>query len=208
MNPGLGQNAGIPPKTTAMKPDDEALTTQQSLAIITEMINLTKGNIRNNSVYFLLWGSVIALANLGMFALLMAHYPRPYVVWIIVIPAWLITLYLGYRQSKRQRMATHLDRINMWMWLCFGVVIFTLVAFGKAVNYQLNPIILVISALPTLLSGVIIKFRPLVVGGVCFWICGALSFVLGSPWQPLLGALAVTVGYIIPGILLRIKKEA
>ncbi|HEY5746293.1 MAG TPA: hypothetical protein VIU12_09475 [Chryseolinea sp.] len=189
-----------------MKPDNEALTTQKSLAIITEMISLTKGNIRNNSVYFLLWGSVIALANLGMFALLMARYSRPYIVWVIIIPAWLISLYIGYRQSKKQRMATHLDRINMWMWLCFGVVIFTLVGFGRAVNYQLNPIILVISALPTLLSGVMIKFRPLIVGGICFWICGALSFVLGNPWQPLLGALAVTVGYIIPGIMLRIKE--
>lgn len=190
-----------------MKQDDEALTTQQSLAIITEMISLTKGNVRNNSVYFLLWGCVIALANLGMFALLLAHYSRPYVVWSIAIPAWLVTIYVAYRQGRKQRMATHLDRIHLWMWLCFGVVIFTLVGFGKFLNYQLNPVILLISALPTLLSGVMIKFKPLMVGGIFFWVCGLLSFMVGSPWQFLVGAVAVTVGYIIPGILLR-KKEA
>lgn len=104
-------------------------------------------------------------------------------------------------------MATHLDRIHLWMWLCFGVVIFTLVGFGKFLNYQLNPVILLISALPTLLSGVMIKFKPLMVGGIFFWVCGLLSFMVGSPWQFLVGAVAVTVGYIIPGILLR-KKEA
>lgn len=100
-------------KTTAMKPDDEALTPQQSLAIITGMISLYKGNVRNNSVYFLLWGCVIALANLGMFALLLPHYSRPYVIWSIVIPAWLVTIYGAYRQERKQRMSTHLNRIHM-----------------------------------------------------------------------------------------------
>jgi hypothetical protein len=190
-----------------MKPDDETLTAQQSLAIITEMISHAKSNFRSNSIYFLLWGCVIALANLGMFALILAHYSRPYVVWSIAIPAWLITIYMAYRQGKKQRMTTHLDRIQMWMWFCFGVVIFTLVGFGKSLNYQLNPVILLISALPTLLSGLMIKFRPLILGGIFFWVCGLLAFVLGGPWQFLVGAVAVTVGYIIPGILLR-KKEA
>jgi len=191
-----------------MKPDDDALTAQQSLSIITEMISLAKGNLRHNSIYFVLWGCVIATANLGVFTLLMMQYPRPYAVWSIVIPTWLVTLYIGYRQGRRQRMATHLDRINMWMWLCFGVVDFTLAGFGRYFNYQVLPIILLVSALPTLLSGVMIRFRPLIIGGISLWLCGAIAFIVGNPWQFLVGAVAVTVGYTIPGILLRSKKEA
>ena len=52
-----------------------------------------------------------------------------------------------------------------------------------------------------------IKFKPLIIGGIFFWVCGLLSFALGNPWQFLVGAVAVTVGYTIPGILLRSKKE-
>ncbi|MBL0744105.1 hypothetical protein [Chryseolinea lacunae] len=190
-----------------MKHEEETLTTQQSLAIITEMILNTKGNLKSNSIYFLLWGVVIALANLGMFALIMVDYPYPYIAWTAAFPAWLASFYIGYRQSKRERVMTHLDRVSIWMWVTFGVITFTLMAFGKLINYQLNPVILLVSAIPTLLSGIIIRFRPLIVGGILFWVAGIACFAVGGPWQFLIGAAAVTAGFIVPGVLLRSKKE-
>lgn len=190
-----------------MKTEDEALTTQQSLEIITEMISKAQGNVKENGIYFLLWGSVVAIANLGMFTLIQLHYRHPYIVWLIVLPAWIITIYIGYRKRKQSRVASHLDRISTWLWFSFGIAIFTLIAFGGKINYQLNPVILLISAVPTIVSGVIIKFRPLIIGGISFWVFGILCFLAGDPWQFLLGALAVILGYLVPGFMLRYKKE-
>jgi hypothetical protein len=95
-----------------MKTDDESLTTQQSLNIITEMINNAKGNVKENSIYFLLWGAVIAIANIGMFTLIKVNYPHPYIVWLMAIPAWIVTMITGYQQGKRARVTSHLDRIS------------------------------------------------------------------------------------------------
>ena len=186
---------------------DETLTTQESLSIITEMINNAKGNVKENSIYFLLWGSVIALANLGMFTLIQMNYRHPYLVWLIALPAWVITMYTAYKQGKKNRNTSHLDRISAWLWFSLGIIIFTLVGFGKMINFQLNPVILLVSAMPTLVSGIIIKFRPLVIGGVSFWILGMICFLVGNPWQYLVGAVAVTIGYLIPGMMLRNKKD-
>lgn len=191
-----------------MKTEDETLSTQESLAIITEMIKQAKGNAMGNSVYFLLWGTVVAIANLGMFTLIQLNYRHPYIVWLIALPAWFITIYIAYRHSKKAGVTSHLDRITVWLWFSFGIVIFTLIGFGKMINFQLNPVILLFSALPTLVSGIIIKFRPLIIGGISFWIFGILCFLVGTPWQYLLGAIAVTTGYLIPGFILRNKKES
>jgi hypothetical protein len=189
-----------------MKPDDEALTTQESLNIITEMIKNAKGNVKENSFYFLLWGTVVAVAEIGMFSLIQIGYEHPYIVWLLAIPTWIFTLVTGYRQGKRSRVTSHLDRISAWLWFIFGIVIFTLVAFGRTINWQLTPIIMLMSAIPTVVSGVIIKFRPLILGGISFWVFGILCFLVTGPWQFLLGAVAVTMGYLIPGFMLRYKN--
>jgi hypothetical protein len=104
-------------------------------------------------------------------------------------------------------MSTHLDRINGFLWYSYGIVVLAIVMFGFKINYQLNPIILLISAVPAFVSGVVIRFRPLMVGGFLFWVFGVVCFLSHGPWQYLIGALAVTTGHLVPGLLLRNKTD-
>jgi hypothetical protein len=53
----------------------------------------------------------------------------------------------------------------------------------------------------------VIKFKPLIFGGVAFWVFGVICFLVSGPWQFLVGAVAVFTGYLIPGMMLRNKKE-
>jgi hypothetical protein len=186
--------------------EENPLTAQESLDIITSMIREAKGNMKRNGFYFLLWGWVIIVANLGMYTLQKIGYEHYYVVWAITVPAWIISLVRGYRQGRAERITTHLDTVSMWLWLTFGVTIFTLVAFGSKINYELNPVILTISAIPTFLSGVVIRFKPLVFGGVSFWVFGIICFLTPQETQPLIGAVAILCGYIVPGYLLKTKE--
>jgi hypothetical protein len=186
--------------------EESPLTAHESLDIITKMILEAKGNMSRNGFYFLLWGSVIILANLGMYTLQKIGYQHYYVTWAITIPAWIISMVRGFRQSKVQHKSTHLDTVSMWLWVTFGITIFTLVAFGSKINYQLNPVILTISAIPTFLSGIVIRFKPLIFGGISFWIFGIISFLTPAETQPLVGAVAVLCGYIVPGLLLQTKE--
>jgi hypothetical protein len=190
-----------------METENQILTTEQSLDIITKMIHQAQGNVKRSSIYLLLWGFVTAAANLGMFTLMQLKYPHPYLVWLAGIPAWLATIYISYKHRKNARTRSHLDKINAFLWFSYGITIFIIVVFGNKINYQLNPIILIISALPALVSGTIIKFRPLIVGGILFWVLGILCFLIEGPWQYLIGAVAVTTGYLVPGFKLRNKSD-
>ena len=190
-----------------MKTESENLSAQQSLDIITSMIQEAKGKAQRNGFYFLFWGWVVVLANLGMYTLTQMDYRHPYIVWVITIPAWIFSLYRGYRQGKSESVTTHFDTVSIWLWVCFGIVIFTLVGFGYKINFQLNPIIILISAIPTFVSGVLIKFKPLMLGGIALWIFGIIIFLTPRETQPLIGAAAVICGYLVPGYLLSAKKE-
>lgn len=190
-----------------MKNQEDNLSPKESLDIITRMILEAKGKVQQNSVYFLLWGWVVMLGNIGMFMLQQLEYSRPYIVWLITIPAWIYTLYRAYRQRKIGSASSHFDKISGALWVCFGIIIFTLIAFGFKINYQLNPLILLFSAVPTFTSGVILRFRPLMMGGILFWLCSIVSFLVTREYQPLVGAAAIAFGYLIPGYLLHYKKD-
>lgn len=190
-------------KTTA----SENLSPEQSLDLITSMIHQAKGNVRLKAFYFLLWGWVVILADLGMFTLAQLEYSRPYIVWVITIPAWILSIYKGYRYDRVDPSPTHLDRISAWLWTSFGIVIFTLVAFGYKINFQLNPVILLVCAVPTFVSGVIIKFKPLIVGGIVFWLFGIACFFIPMPYQFVAAALCIAIGYLVPGYMLK-KQES
>ena len=190
-----------------MKTTAENLSPEQSLGIIAGMISQAKGNVRLKSYYFLLWGWVVMLADLGMFILIQLDYRYPFIVWLITIPAWILSAYKGYRQGRVNPSPTHLDRISAWMWSCFGIVVFTLVMFGYKINFQLNPVILLFCAIPTFVSGIIIKFKPLIIGGILFWVFGTICFLIPMPYQFLAAATAIACGYLVPGYILKNKQE-
>ena len=185
----------------------ENLTAQESLDIITSMVREAKGKIQRNNFFFLLWGWVVMLANIGMFTLTKLDYAYPYIVWAITLPVWIFSMVAAFRRGRKNHSITHFDRISGTLWLCFGVIVFTLTGFGFKLNYQINPLILTLCAMPTFVSGVILKFRPLMVGGVLFWILGIVSFLVAREFQPLIGAVAISCGYLVPGYMLKNIKE-
>ncbi len=67
------------------------------------------------------------------------------------------------------------------------------------------PYIMVLAGLPTFISGIILKFRPLVIGGICFWIIAIIMSFAGPEIFPLGMPVAVVAGYLIPGYMLKNK---
>lgn len=191
-----------------MNTETENFSPQQSLDLIQSMIRQAQGNIRNNSFYFILWGWVIVAANLGMYLIIQyADYQYPQLIWLIAIPAWVITMVHGSRQGKKRQKSTHLDKINMWLWIGFGLCLLPVIAFMDYINYQVNPIILIITALPTFVTGIMLKFKPLIMGSISFYVFGIISFLASPINQFLVGAIAIACGYLIPGYLLRATRE-
>jgi hypothetical protein len=186
-----------------MNTPEKNLSPSQSLEVITAMIQQAQGKMRKNSFYFLLWGWAITLANFGMFALMKFHYAYPYAVWLITIPAWVITMIYGSRQDKQAGVSTHLDKLNMWLWISYGVSLAPIIFFMAKLNYNVNPVVLIMTSVPTFLTGIMLRFKPLLFGGINFWLMGILCFLADNQLQYLIGGFAIMVGYLVPGYMLR-----
>jgi hypothetical protein len=70
-----------------------------------------------------------------------------------------------------------------------------------------SPYILMLVGFPTFMSGIIIKFRPLIIGGICFWIFALLVNFSGPVLGPLGVPLSMIAGYLIPGYMLKNKVD-
>ncbi len=191
-----------------METKTENLTAQQSLDLISTMIKQTQSNLTQNSIYFLLWGWVIAICNLGMYLLMrFTDFQYPYAIWLLTIPAWIITIIIGSKQSKSSMIKTHLDSINMWLWIALGISICPTIFFGAKIGWMINAVVLMPVGLCTFVSGILLRFKPLIFGGIIIWIAGALCYLVAPIDQYLVGALAMILGYLVPGYMLRAAKK-
>ncbi len=185
--------------------ESQKLTNEQSLALIGEMIQQTKQNLsKGGSFYFLLWGWVIAIANIGHYLIdYFDWYHAPYIMWLLTIPAFIATIVYSVRSKREALITTHLDRSYYSIWIGISVTIFILIAFMPVLEYNHNPVILCLAAIGTLQSGFMIRFRPLIIGSGLLFAGAIIGFIMGGLDQYLIAGISVIVGYLIPGYMLR-----
>lgn len=191
-----------------MENEEKLMTGEESLRIISEMINKTKVNIRQGSFHLLLWGWLLTVCSLSEWLIIkLTSYPHPYYVWFLVIPGAFVSMIYGAVNGRKAKVHTYADMLYMWTWIgfLFTAIVLFIVQSDKMEN--ITPYILLLAGLPTFLSGFIVKFKPLIVGGVCFWVIAILVHFAG-PTLALLGTpLAMLTGYLIPGYMLRNKTD-
>ncbi|MFN8334076.1 MAG: hypothetical protein U0U09_03060 [Cyclobacteriaceae bacterium] len=190
-----------------MEKQNDTLNPHQSLDLIASMIQQAKGNVQKSSFYFLLWGWTIVIANIGVYILIkFTDVKNPFIMFAITIPMAVVAVIYNNRQNKTEVVSTHLDKIHKWLWAGFGLNCALIVFVGKFIGWMVNPMIVLMCALPTFITGVMLKFRPLMLGGLVFWIAGTVLFFLHVEEQFLVAALAISLGYLVPGYMLR-KSE-
>ncbi|MEL7004802.1 MAG: hypothetical protein AAFN93_19000 [Bacteroidota bacterium] len=182
----------------------EELTAEESLKIITDMIRKTKSSFHHNGFYFLFWGWVTVIGYLGSFIIgKFDLYHSPHLIWLITIPAFIVSMVYGARSGKKQGARSYTSHVFMWLWIAVSFSIIITVAFGPQINFMITPMILTFVAIPTFISGVLIKFKPLIYGGSGFWIFAALAFAFPPEYQNVFGGVAVILGYLVPGYMFK-----
>ena len=72
----------------------------------------------------------------------------------------------------------------------------------------LNAIILVFSGLGTFLSGSILRYRPLIVGGIVLWLSAFAANSVGFEYQNIVSAVGFAFGYLVPAYMLKKEENA
>lgn len=187
---------------------EENMTNEQRVNLITEMINQARFNFSKGSFYFILWGALLFLAAIYEYAgMNVLDNANPWIGWPIAgVLGGIISAIYSSRAYKGMPI-THLDRVYTAIWFSFFITLIILIVV--LVRQELAPgsYILILTGLPTFLTGRVLKFAPLQLGGVGFWVIGLFSLFVASTNQPLFFAAAMILGYMVPGLLMRKQKE-
>lgn len=183
----------------------EDFSPQQSLAIIQAMIAKTRENISGNRFYFLLWGWITFSSILVQFFLkVIVAWPYHYLVWLSTILAAIITITKG-RKDTQAGHRTYVGDSMGYLWMGIGISFFILVVIiSTGIGwYKAWPFFILFYGLGTFISGKLIQFKPLVVGGIACWCMACIAVFIPYNYQLLLAALAILCSYIIPGHLIK-----
>ena len=184
------------------------MTNDQRLALITDMINKARFNFSRGSFYFILWGVLLfASAIYEYIADRLMDIPMPWIGWPIVGIVGGVLSALYSRRMYSDQPTTHLDRVYSAIWTVYFLTLVMLVIAW--VSQRINPgsYILIVTGFPTFLTGYILKFKPLQWGGVIFWSLGLLSLFFLDEYRSLIFALAMIIGYVVPGLMMRNIKS-
>jgi hypothetical protein len=186
-------------------------TKEKQIEIISKVINSTKENLQPLSVNFIFWGCLIVGMSL-------IHYIFPQFIqstkysallfWIVIpVIGMILTVFYNMKNRKTIGYETHLDRVIKIIWGIFNVSWF-LIMINSLLHGVNNPVpdILFLLSNTLLITGLIIRFKPIVFGGLLL-----MLFTVYINYNPninflLVNIIGVSLGMLIPGITLYTSK--
>jgi hypothetical protein len=190
---------------------EQKLTEQESMKIIHEMIATSKNNLKDNSFFYLLWGWLVLIASTSHFILIKINAPNPWLLWpVLMTGGAIVSVIAGYRMGRKARVVSYTDKMMIYLWYGFMILlaVVLVMTFAEKIHWSsAYPLIISFYGLGTFVSGGVLKFRPLIVGGVSCWIISIVAFFVPSEYVLLLTALSVIIAYLIPGYILKSKAQ-
>jgi hypothetical protein len=200
-------------KFKAMETKNESLgfSHEDGLKTIYAMITSTKNTIGENYLFYLLWGYLVGLACISEYILIrVVNYERHYMVWPVLMGLGMVVS--GVLTLRRQKASTHrtfIGNIMSYLWGGWLVSFMIIMYFSTQLqNHSLiMPLTMVMYGMGIFISGGIISYRPLIIGGIISWIAALVAYFQPYNVQLLLMTATVIVSYIIPGHMLRIEAK-
>lgn len=193
-------------------PNEQELSGEKSFEIIQQMIQNAKTSYTDNGLGWLLWGTMIFLASLSTYFLVEFNYPNLFIGWNIFGAIAIVLLAYNFLKPSQKPVRSYVSDVLRYVDIGFTVCLFVII-FSMNVSVGPNSgfgYLLMIYAFLMLIQSGALKFKPLMYGAVVNWI-GAIAIFINTEFKydMLISAVAVFIGYIIPGLILRAqyKKE-
>jgi hypothetical protein len=183
---------------------DKTMNTDESLKLITDMVQSTKYNIAEDKSIYLMWGYSVAFAAISNYVLqFQLGIEMAWIVWLTMPIAGIYTGIYYSRKKRSSRVKTFTDRALGAIWASFIAALFIFLFASPKIGWAtIYPIFMVLYGIGTSSTGGILKFKPLVYGGYLSMLIGLVAFYVPFDIQFLLLAVAIVVSYVIPGHLL------
>jgi hypothetical protein len=100
-----------------------------------------------------------------------------------------------------------MDRVFGFIWGGFGATLAIMIVMTVINQINPNPYVIVLSGLPTFISGWMLRSNILIIGAGVFWAFGIAGFFMPSIFTSLALSAALIFGWVIPGHVLRRQEQ-
>jgi hypothetical protein len=207
---------------------------QESLQLITDMINKAKSNYHDSGTSAILWGSVIGLCGIVSHLNDSFKWKLPFDIWILAILALIPQIIIGIRERRSKIVKRAEDVAIDAVWLVYGITIFCLIAYVNIIAFtskdlltatdkqlliktistgnvdeflyyppSFNSLLMIAYAFPTMVTGIVKKFKPMIIGAIVCYCFFVLSLFTPTNIDTLLNGLSAIFNWLIPGLILR-----
>lgn len=184
----------------------EKITAQEQLNLIEQTIAQAKENLSNHSFAFIYLGWLVSLTSLVNYALLNFS-PlgnNSYLIWPVTSILGIVFIVGYYKKAeKTESHRTHLEYFLSCMWIVIGLVLVIFSVLSPFID--LNPWFFfpLVAGIGTIVSGVVLKFDPLIFGGMVLIGFPFYSMFINESSLLLLYASVIMVSYLVPSYALR-----
>jgi hypothetical protein len=204
-----------------MTQTEKQLTEKESLALITQMINKAKDSCHDTGIAAIMWGGLIAICALVKLSELHFGYRLPFDIYLLTIVAVIPQIFISIKSKKERKVKTYDDAFMDTLWLGFGITIFLMIFITNALftameGYKdpaghsavitmyefISPLFLLLYGMPTFVTGVSMKFKPMILGGILCWVCCIITIFTTVKIDLLLTAFSAVFAWLIPGIIM------
>jgi hypothetical protein len=218
-----------------MEQPEKQLTEKESLDLITRMINKAKDACHDTGIAAIMWGAVIAVCSLTRLSEIQFNYKLPFDIYLLTFVAVIPQIYFTIREKKERKVKSYGDEFMDYLWMGFGICIFLMIYTTSAMYSAWKPVadeyqqltghspsfrfyefnssfFLLLYGLPTFVTGVSMKFKPMLWGGLFCWVCCIVTLYTTIKIDLILIALSSILAWFIPGIIMekdyrKAKKE-
>lgn len=181
----------------------------QELQLVKEMIHKTKQKVVDRGAFFLLWGGLVFFACSATFTLTqLNHESLVWLPWAISMPIGVIvSIILSRKYSRQSKYTSYVEHSYNSVWLACGLAYFILMFVDSITSFfspeAAYPVVSFIAGIGVFASGGIMEWTSLRVGGLFWWGGAAAMMFVPSHFHPLIMAIVIIPGHLIPGYLLK-----
>jgi hypothetical protein len=189
--------------------ESKEFTPSESLSLIANVISEAKSRFKDNGFSFIFMGLSIFIASFSQFVLLkLKYYQINYYPYFIMPVAAAITFFYYKKKRNSTKSINIIGTLFTIISAIMGInlMIAGFFFWGKF-GIALIPFMLIILAIWSALTGVIIKNRVFLISGIVINIIAYLSFYVVREYHPLILSLVSLIGFVIPGIMLNYSSK-
>jgi hypothetical protein len=113
---------------------EKTLTEQESLHLITSMIQKAKAGYHERGTGAIMWGAVVAFASLVKYFEITYKFKLPFDIFLIVLAAIIPQIIISNKEAKENKVKRFEDGAVNAAWLVYGLTIFGLIFYSNVIG--------------------------------------------------------------------------